>query len=1057
MRQILFKVYIFIFIILSNLNGQYSSIDEPITINQGLSQNLVYCIYQDHDGYIWFGTKDGLNKFDGYEFKIYRHEPDDKFSLSNNEIRAITQDDVGNFWIGTFGGGLNKFNPLTEKFTSYRSDLNDPTTLTGNLITDIVFDNTNNESIIWIATTNGFNRFRTNSSINERFFPDSLLGIGNKNKFVRAIAKDKKGGIRIGLMDGGLYYFDYDDKQLKKAKCENTFSEPIITCLTVDDKGTLWTGTNDGIFHFDEANQSLVRINGSDKYFGLIKAILADGNKIYYSNFLTPALLYVYNLSNDSLSVFCDVTSLFASTNSGRIISLLNDNSGNIWIGTNGNGVIKKNAGTKKFENYLCDSNDKNKLSFSSTRSIYEDQEGNIWIGGYGGLDKLNVRTGKITTAKFARAKNQFEKRLPFLAVFSINHDPKNKNVLWLSDLTDGLIVYNTLNSSYKKIYGSDDYRDNTFYGKEVYDMKYDEDGNLWLGTNKGLSKYDISSGKFVHYYSNADKMTNFPLGQIRDILIDFPHGVWIGTDTGGFSLVDPSSNYTIRYLHNPDLTNSVSSNKVLCIQKDRKGNLWIGTDGSGLNKFNVVENRFKRFTTKSGLPNNVVYSILEDSEGYLWLSTNNGLSKFDPVNETFKNYDYDNGLQSNEFNFGAFLKTRNGKLFFGGIKGVTSFFPGEIKDSKFNPPVVITKLLLSNKPVPLNQFLTIDGKLELSYKDNIFSFQFASLDYSNPVKNKYSYRLKGFKDEWLYTDASRRQATFTNIDPGLYTLEVKATNADGVWSDKILSLSIVIIPPFWDTIWFKLSFVFLFLLLTYLLYRKRINYLETQKAQKEKFTQQLIESQENERKRIAKELHDAVGQDLLIIKNLSSLALQKKDDSAKNGYLNDISDKSQKAIDDVRQISRNLRPYLIDRLGLTKAIEAMIDDLGKVCDIVFHFHSNNIDNIFSSYDEIHIYRIIQESVNNIIKHSKAAEAVITLILEHDSLLITIKDDGVGIQSDSDEKSIEQKYGFGLSGILERIRIMNGKIEIKSPQNNGTNIFITFPICNKKPYTKPDN
>ncbi len=656
----------------------------------------------------------------------------------------------------------------------------------------------------------------------------------------------------------------------------------------------------------------------------------------------------------------------------------------------------------------------------------------------------MNAKTGIITEAKFINKSGKKGKPLPSLAFFTIVNAPQEKNVLWISDKSSGIISYNTKDYTYKRIYGSDTINSSSFYGKLVYDMKYDKTGNLWLATNKGLDEYVVSSGKYKHYFY-FDKEKGFLPAAITALFVDFPRGIWIGTSASGLSLFNPFSGTIKRYLYNPADSNCISSNSIKCIAKDKKGNLWIGTNGGGLNKFNPETNKFTWFTSQSGLPNDVIYGILEDDQGNLWLSTNKGLSRFNPQQGTFKNYDYKDGLQSNEFNTGAYFKTRKGKMFFGGIKGVTSFFPEDLKNSTFNSQVVMTQFLLFNKPVVLSRFLTPEGAIKLSYKDNVFAFQFASLDYTNPMKNRYAYRLKGFQDQWIYTNAGQRTATFTNIDPGTYIFQVKGTNSDGMWSRNELSIPVVIVPPLWKTIGFKITLVLLLLLLLYSFYRRRINHLEAQKRQKEKFTEQLLESQETEQTRIAKELHDAVGQDLLIIKNLSTLAIQNKSKEQTNQLLSDISEKSQNTIDEIRQISRNLRPYLIDRLGLTRAIGAMIEDLDKTAPAVFHFHSDDIDRLFPEKSEIQIYRIVQECVNNIIKHSKAGEAVITMLLKDNFLTIAIKDDGIGM-GESDEKLFTRKFGFGLSGIAERVRILKGKFDISSSAGGGTNIQIKIPV-----------
>jgi ligand-binding sensor domain-containing protein len=484
---------------------------------------------------------------------------------------------------------------------------------------------------------------------------------------------------------------------------------------------------------------------------------------------------------------------------------------------------VKKKLRISPFENYLFDLKDKNKLSFASVSTIYEDENKNIWIGGYGGLDKINTKTGKVSPAKFINKANGTKSSLPTLAVFDMVRAPQNKNVLWISNQSSGIIAYNIKNSTYRWIIGSDELNTNTFYGKLVYEMKYDRAGNLWLATNKGLNEYVMSTGKYK-YYPYFDAAEGFPPCATTALYIDFPRGIWIGTSAEGLFLFHPVSGKITRYLFSPGNAHCISSNNIKCIAKDSKGNLWIGTNGGGLNKFDPKTHQFTWFTSQNGLPNDVVYGILEDHRGNLWMSTNKGLSKFNPVSGTFRNYDEDDGLQSNEFNTGAYFKAADGKMFFGGIKGVTSFFPEKIKTSKYNPPVVLTQFFLFNKPVALSKLQGPQGSIKLSYKDDIFAFQFASLDFTNPVKNKYAYRLKGFQNKWIYTDAGHRMATFTNISPGNYVFQARGTNADGIWSSKTLSIPVVIVPPFWGTLWFKVTFILILGLLVYGFFRRRIN-----------------------------------------------------------------------------------------------------------------------------------------------------------------------------------------------------------------------------------------
>ncbi len=1034
------SIIFFIFSTCQLFRAQAVNPNQPITINQGLSQNLIYSIFQSSDGFIWFGTKDGLNRYDGYEIQIYRNDPDEINSLSNNEIRAITEDINGNLWVGTYGGGLNKFNPTNGNFTTYRFKEHDNKTISSDFITDLNFA-VEDEPVIWISTINGFNRYRIDSNYNERFYP-SVFNIDENSNNVRALEKDKDDRIWLGIMNGGLYYFNYNTKQLIKPIYDKGVIPTNITCVTTDKSGKMFAGNHNAILFYDDKTNSLHKLKGSEENYLVVKSILAFKDNIYFSNFNTPGILFQYNLNNDSLSVFSDNTSIFEGTNSGRIITLLNDSSDNLWIGTNGHGTLKKNMRSKKYENFLFQTNDKKELSFSSVNAIHEDHSGNIWIAGYGGLDKLDKKTGEISPAKFLSAGNRDNPNLPFLGLYAIIDSPLENDALWISDRVNGLINYNFKTKKYSVIPGSIKNSGDSFAGMQVYDMKYDNQGNLWIATEIGLSKYKRDSKTFECF--NKEAIKNFPEIKISAIIIDSTNNIWIGTEGNGVLNFDPIEKKIINYYYEPTNNNSLSSNKILSLLKDKKGNLWIGTNGSGLNKLVIEKNRFTRYTTNSGLPNNVIYGILEDENGFIWMSTNLGLSKFDPANGSFRNYEFSDGLQSNEFNNGAYYKSSDGTFYFGGIKGVTSFKPENITVSEFNPNIVITKFEVNNEQAPLAEYLDKSLKLILSYKENIFSFQFSSLDFTNPLKNKYSYRLKGFNDEWTFASADHRHAAFTNIDPGEYLFELKGTNSDGIYSSKTFSLPIIIVPPYWNTLWFKSLIVLMIISITVLLYRRKINALKYQHEQRQKFSQQLLESQEKERKRIAKELHDAVGQDLLIIKNLAELA-RRKTVNTESSYLEDISGKSQKAIDDIRQISRNLRPYLIERLGLTKAIEAIVNDLDVSSEITFHFHSQNIDGKFSDASEIQIYRIIQELLNNIIKHSKASEAVITIVSKPDSIFITIKDDGIGIMTKGSEETLKHKFGFGLTGIMERVRILKGKIDIKSLPGKGTGVFINLP------------
>ena len=492
----------------------------------------------------------------------------------------------------------------------------------------------------------------------------------------------------------------------------------------------------------------------------------------------------------------------------------------------------------------------------------------------------------------------------------------------------------------------------------------------------------------------------------------------------------------------------SISNNVIYGIFEDSKNRLWIGTD-YGLNLFNYTKADFTRHTTENGLPSNCIYSILEDNDGNLWLRTDIGLVKFNYEKNSYRIYDECDGLldcRTLEWGHKAFYKGRSGKFYLGGQSSLTVFYPDSIKDNPNPPQIVLTDFKLKNKSVEVNDssYLKKDinyaGSIELPYYENIFSLEFAALDYTTPVKNKYAYKLKGFHDDWTYTDAEHRVASYTNLDPGEYTFKVIGSNCDGVWNKIGASLNITILPPWWATWWFRAIAVIFFLSGLIFLYKLRVNHLKLDKIRQEEFSKKLIESQEGERKRIAGELHDSLGQNLMIIYNDIQQYSQRKEIAPNE--LKSLFPEVKETIEEVREIARNLHPHQLEQLGLTKAIKSIVRKLSGSTNINFHSDIGSVDEFLPSDQWIHVYRIIQEALTNIIKHSKATEVKIELKKEGKNIFMLIEDNGVGIKSIFEKT----KNGFGLENLKERARLLNAKLEISSPLNKGVNVLMYIPV-----------
>jgi len=589
-----------------------------------------------------------------------------------------------------------------------------------------------------------------------------------------------------------------------------------------------------------------------------------------------------------------------------------------------------------------------------------------------------------------------------------------------------------------------------------------------------GLNRMDPKTGEITKWRFNSNNTQSLSYDDVWVIFEDKIGRIWIGTFGGGLNLFSSSNEGSFyKWLSDPDAAQSLSNNNILSIceslsnkddsslepEPDGKTVLWIGT-ANGLNKFSISNS----ISTSKGdkieaeiehyLLNKEINSITEDNNGHLWITTNNGLIEFDPLKGILNTYTISDGLQSNEFNPNSVFKTENGEIFIGSINGLNVFHPDSIIHSNYSPPVVVTDFQVFNHPAPvgpeslLKSSISTVKEIILPYDQNVFSFQFAALDYNIPEMNQYAYKMEGFDKDWIYS-GTRRFVTYTNLDPGEYVFHVKGTNSDGVWNEKGIQLSVIINPPFWQTWWFR-GIVFLFFIgAAAFIYKWRISNLEKEKKSQEEFSKRLIQSQEEERKRIASELHDSLGQNLLIIKNRAVLGLKSEETEFEKKQLNEISANASSAIDEVRRIAYNLHPYQLERLGLTKAIRSIIENLETSTEINFKLEIDNIDNLLKPEEEINLYRIIQECINNIVKHSESREAVISII-KGDGITITVNDNGKGFSTESVIVTSDGRKGFGLKNLQERVKLLKGELIIDSSENKGTKIQINIPLHNDR-------
>ncbi len=850
---------------------------EHLTIENGLSQNAGLAIFQDSKGYLWIGTQDGLNRYDGYNFKIYKHDPDNPNSISHNSIFAIDEDKDGYLWIGTWGGGLNRFNPAAEIFTSYRNNPDEPSSLSNDTVTSLKQDAS---GALWVGTlgglnrydpvTNGFDHFRNDANNPESLSSDAISVIFEDSHHQLWIGTGAK-----GVEGSGLNRFDPSTGkairyQHSEAAARSLSSNNIASIYEAPD-GMFWIAT--GGFSLPGAGLNLFNpFMGTAEHFlhnpGVADSLSADDLMALWGD--SNGTLWIgtwsaglerMELSQPGHFEHYQNDRFFPESLSGdEIWSLYKDRSGILWIGTSHSGINKLPANSGQFSLYRNIPSNPYSLSTNAIGAFAEDNRGNIWIATWGaGLDRLDLHTGRFD---------------------HFRHDPMNKDSL-SDDLfmevyvdSDGMVWAGTLGKGLDSLHPMT--RRVTHYLHDPEDPTSIADdniaaiipgkrGSLWIGTFGGLSFFDPKTKSFINYSHNPSNPASLTENKVVSLYLDSKRNVlWIGTWGGGLNRLDlndphyadPRWATFTNYRNNPDDPSSLSEDSVWAIHQTRNGSLWLGTQ-MGLNHLDPTTGTFNRYTEKDGLPNNVVLGILEDYFGKLWLTTNNGLAQFDPGTEAFMTYDISDGLQSNEFNSNAYYRARSGIMFVGGINGFNLFNPVNIKPNPFAPQVAVTGFQVFNQPLKVD--LSGREPIELSYRQDFISFEFAAFDFQAPLKNQYAYKLEGFDKDWIQA-GNRRYATYTNLPGGQYNFRVKASNSDGVWNETGVAIPISIIPPIWQTWWFNGSLIILLAGLVVGGFRWRLNsiraqniLLETQIAERTselRETNTLLEKEIEQRKR---------------------------------------------------------------------------------------------------------------------------------------------------------------------------------------------------------------
>ncbi|MDP3580741.1 MAG: two-component regulator propeller domain-containing protein, partial [Ignavibacteria bacterium] len=986
---------------------------ERFTINNGLSNNSVNCVLQTKDGYLWIATKDGLNRFDGQSFKVFKKNASQKNSLPENYIMFLYEDSKNILWVGAWGFGLCKYDPIQESFIRVDKTNNN------DFVQCIEEDSDGN---IWYGTTlNGLKKYNPKTNSITVYNSSSPAGKKIPATNVTSIHFENRNTLWIATWGSGLIKFNLTNgrfEQFKKDNGKNCIADNLVWWISNAKGNLLYISTDSGLDLFDTGNNSFTHHPGISKEnqqaltTSVRQALTDHTGKLWIgtynyqgmyvvSNHATYGSSFVrlLNEDDDPYSLICQ-----------RIRWLYEDKQKNIWIGTEDG--LNKLPKTKDFEQFKYMPSREYSLGGRVVSSIYEGRNNILWVGfGGNGFDKINLKTNQITHFKSGSPGSN---TLNVSDVISLIED--SEGIIWIGTNSGGLNRYNPKTNSFKS-YMTNSANPHSIKSNWVQQILETSDGQLLVGTNDGLQIFDRNLEKFELFSpevnSGSSKIPN--LFSVNSLYEDKQKNIWIGTWLDGLFRYDPTVKRIFHYSPSTQY-NSISGNKISSIIQDSKENIWIGTFSNGLNRFDKSNGKLTYYNTSNGLPNDCVFGILEDAKGLIWISTMKGLAKLNPANGVFRVYDVEDGLVHNQFNWHAYHKNTKGKMYFGGIEGFVSFFPDSIKKEEKTPNVVLTSFKVFDKEAPLPRSLPTTHEIILEHNQNFFSIDFTALDLTPVYKHQFAYMLEGIDPQWV-NSGPRTTAFYTDIKHGTYRFLVRATNADGVWGAPT-SLSIKIYPAWWNTWWFRIIMFGLIVGIIFAGYRYRINQLL--KIEKIRFS-------------IASDLHDEIGSNLSSISvDSQSLMLSPTLNNSEKELSVDISKTAKATVDAMRDIIWFINPKNDVNEDIIFKMKQTAAKLLSNLEWCFEASPDARLDSFNLDVRRNIFLLYKEVLTNVINHSKAKKCTIVISGSPKHFSLSIEDDGQGF----DLKDF--KGSTGIRSMEARALKMNAKLNIVSSLNNGT-------------------
>lgn len=1060
---------------------------EHLGRGEGLPSDIISTIFEDSYGFMWFGTEDGLVRYDGYEMKIYKNDPNDPNSLSNSSITSLFEDRSGVLWIGTTIG-LNRFDRSTETFKKYFNHPNDSLTLSHNFIHVIHEDQ---QGLFWIGThERGLNLMDREKETFVHYLPDPDYKYGFTSNAITTIVEDAE---QVDLLWLGTIMNINRTVQFNTSSREFIYypdhiaEKPPgylrkINSIAKSSAGEIWLGTDQGLDRFVlESKAFNTYKHQSDNSLSLsqnsVTVVFEDTDHNLWVG-TNSGGLNKFNKTSQTFHPYHHSPYDSKSLASDRISAILEDRSGMLWIGTTNAGVSFANRKTQQFKHikpYI--SNKSQKVLNHSVSAIYEDRTNVRWIGTVNdGIIALDEKTNKFRHFKDEPGDLNL---LSKLWAWSILED--EQGILWFGSNRDGLYRYDREKETVKT-YKNNPGDPNSLVSNYVIGIRERDKETLWVATYDGLQQMDKETEIFrtINFFEEGAQRR-----LIGCLYEDRAKNLWTGTSSGLYCLNQDMA-VTRHFSHEEKDLNSLSSNVIYSIVEDKVGNIWIGTI-KGLNKISFPATnipKIKRYTETDGLPNNEILGLLEDDRGQLWISTNNGLSLFrNPQHDElsspdFKNFDVKDGLQDYRFNNTAIFKNHKGEMFFGGNGGFNHFHPDSIQDNAYVPPIVITSFEFFDLDTPDQEAVSVKGitekkELTISYKNNIFSISFAALSYREGHKNKYAYQLEGFNDYWIQL-GTEHQVTFTNLDPGTYIFRVKGTNNDGIWNENPAELKIIITPPWWKT-WWAYSLYILGILFAaytwrnYELNRRELKHkLEIRQVEAEKL-QQLDQMKSRFFANISHEFRTPLTLILGPLENFISRAT-KKEDISEFSLMKRNAQRLLRLINQLLALSRleagklKLEMHYGDIVPFIRTNFYAFESLAESKGISLKFETK-AEKIRLYFDPDKLEQIITNVLSNAFKFTPEGGVVglkMKSVFEENvaaRLEILVSDTGVGIPEahlphvfDRFYQSKDTYYkdgegsGIGLALVKELVELHQGQIKVESKVGEGTEFTILLPI-----------